>query len=522
MTKSILIVSLILLFVSNYQSGVNVAEVKSNIVCGGDISLLVYQEIAQNGSAHIGFSPFGSKRTFRLAGDKNENAFSPNGICISDSSFIFVWQGYHNMRGACIHAAIVHANGIITQDRRVFQYDGKDRYHPVIVPSLPNQYLVFWQDAKSGDYDIVASSISMQNDAMTSPFKVNEDTCEWSQYYPEAARVSNRILVIWQDRQRGHSAIWGQFLNVSGEKEGSNFLVSPGSELDQTEASIVSMGNRFAIIWQEAKPDTMRIMMRFIEYLGMSDEVLMRDTNRAPTRTNAQGAFFYDVIQVSESNIARACTNAQGAFFHDGKLVAIWMDQRGGNLHIYGQLFDHTGDPIGNNFEIERLFSILKKNKAEKSVSEHTIELHLEGDQMLPDIAIDVDGTLLVCWTEVSEDGISLKLNADSFDWEDWIPDKYHPQIQKRFWLYPPSPSPFEKKIAIRFEMARAEKVTITVYDATGRRIIRLNDTQLPEGAHQLTWDGTDGNGKKVSVGSYFILMQTADFHKTRKVIKAK
>ena len=228
------------------------------------------------------------------------------------------------------------------------------------------------------------------------------------------------------------------------------------------------------------------------------------------------------VIQVSESNIARARANAQCAFFHDGKLVVVWTDQRDENLHIYAQLFDRNGRHIGTNFEIEKLFSIIKKNEVVKNLSKDINKSHLGNDQFLPDIEIDEDGRLFVCWTEVSEDRVSLKLNTDSCTWEDWIPKKYHNQIQKRFWLYRPSPSPFEKDVKIRFEIPRSEKVTVTIYDVTGRKVIKLNDNILSEGAYNLKWDGTDNQGRKVSAGSYFIFMEAGDFHKTRKVIKIK
>ncbi|HEX6790031.1 MAG TPA: CehA/McbA family metallohydrolase [Candidatus Krumholzibacteria bacterium] len=46
---------------------------------------------------------------------------------------------------------------------------------------------------------------------------------------------------------------------------------------------------------------------------------------------------------------------------------------------------------------------------------------------------------------------------------------------------------------------------TVAVYDAAGRVVRRLFDGTLPEGGHELEWDGRDAHGSQVASGVYFV-----------------
>ncbi|MBN2364338.1 T9SS type A sorting domain-containing protein [candidate division WOR-3 bacterium] len=61
--------------------------------------------------------------------------------------------------------------------------------------------------------------------------------------------------------------------------------------------------------------------------------------------------------------------------------------------------------------------------------------------------------------------------------------------------------------------------VGIRVYDATGRVVAVLTESYKPAGCHSLSWAGTDGEGKFISNGVYFINIETRDNSATRKMI---
>jgi len=57
----------------------------------------------------------------------------------------------------------------------------------------------------------------------------------------------------------------------------------------------------------------------------------------------------------------------------------------------------------------------------------------------------------------------------------------------------------------VRFSVAKAGRVQVSIYDVTGRKIRNLADRVFPAGESKLEWDGTDDAGSKVARGVYFV-----------------
>ena len=88
--------------------------------------------------------------------------------------------------------------------------------------------------------------------------------------------------------------------------------------------------------------------------------------------------------------------------------------------------------------------------------------------------------------------------------------------------LHQNHPNPFNPVTAIRFEVARAGKVTLEVYDATGALVVGLLDAPKEAGLHTVTWDGRNRSGHEVPSGVYFYRLQSGDTELTRKMILLK
>lgn len=71
----------------------------------------------------------------------------------------------------------------------------------------------------------------------------------------------------------------------------------------------------------------------------------------------------------------------------------------------------------------------------------------------------------------------------------------------------------------IAYSLAKSCQVSICIYDATGRSVANLVDRKAEAGSHEVIWNGTDKNGKKVSAGIYFVKMDAGEFTATEKVI---
>lgn len=65
-------------------------------------------------------------------------------------------------------------------------------------------------------------------------------------------------------------------------------------------------------------------------------------------------------------------------------------------------------------------------------------------------------------------------------------------------------PNPFAASTTIRFSVARPSRVGFAIYAADGRHARTLLDSDLPEGRHEVEWDGRDDAGRDLGAGVYF------------------
>jgi len=77
--------------------------------------------------------------------------------------------------------------------------------------------------------------------------------------------------------------------------------------------------------------------------------------------------------------------------------------------------------------------------------------------------------------------------------------------------LYQNYPNPFNSSTFISFTLPQRgaeQQVSLEVYDVQGRLIIRLVDEPLPGGHYSVCWRGTNGGGRGVASGIYFVRLK--------------
>jgi len=70
--------------------------------------------------------------------------------------------------------------------------------------------------------------------------------------------------------------------------------------------------------------------------------------------------------------------------------------------------------------------------------------------------------------------------------------------------LGPARPNPARGSAVFRYELPRESRVTLSVFDASGRRVRAIVDGRRGAGAHVARWDGRDEDGRRVTSGVYF------------------
>ncbi len=82
-----------------------------------------------------------------------------------------------------------------------------------------------------------------------------------------------------------------------------------------------------------------------------------------------------------------------------------------------------------------------------------------------------------------------------------------------------PNPLKSGNTTNIKFSLPRAEKVSIKVYDVSGRRIKTLVDGVRQPGHHYVTWNGHNEKGVAVAPGIYFYQMKFANEVYSKKIV---
>ena len=99
-------------------------------------------------------------------------------------------------------------------------------------------------------------------------------------------------------------------------------------------------------------------------------------------------------------------------------------------------------------------------------------------------------------------------------------PGVYSPEIPAEFHFGGIYPNPFSAEAAISFSLPSAGRVSVTIYDMSGRAVRTLSDTEMQAAEHTLMWDGLDQAGSAVGAGVYFCRLQACGETVTQKILR--
>ncbi len=92
--------------------------------------------------------------------------------------------------------------------------------------------------------------------------------------------------------------------------------------------------------------------------------------------------------------------------------------------------------------------------------------------------------------------------------------------IHQKLYLSPAYPNPFNSSTQVSFYLPKRTNVTLTIYDITGKEVIRLIDNRFfVPGKHEILWNGVNQAGKEVSSGIYLYELKAGDFKQVKKML---
>ncbi len=84
--------------------------------------------------------------------------------------------------------------------------------------------------------------------------------------------------------------------------------------------------------------------------------------------------------------------------------------------------------------------------------------------------------------------------------------------VAKGFSLDQNYPNPFNPSTTIHFNVGKRAKVSVVLFDITGKQVTTLVNDSKEAGSYNVRWNGTSGNGISVASGTYFCrMLATAD-----------
>jgi hypothetical protein len=127
-------------------------------------------------------------------------------------------------------------------------------------------------------------------------------------------------------------------------------------------------------------------------------------------------------------------------------------------------------------------------------------------------------------WYVDATDGIDTTSSTQTFKFKTPVTgfEKYPIEIPDVFKVEQNYPNPFNLSTVIRFSVPIATQVSVTVYDMTGRKIIRLINDDMEAGYYTVTWDGKNSKGVAVGSGTYLYVVTAGGYREVKKMVLLK
>ncbi len=119
---------------------------------------------------------------------------------------------------------------------------------------------------------------------------------------------------------------------------------------------------------------------------------------------------------------------------------------------------------------------------------------------------------------------ITWSSNGDIIDLGDLITniDESKAAVPDKFDISQNYPNPFNPATKIKYQLPKAEQVTITIYNILGQIVKRLVYENQEAGYYTIEWDGRNNINNKVATGVYIYRIRAGNFIESKKMILLK
>ena len=461
--------------------------------------------------------------------------FSPTIISDGAGGAIVTW--YHEGPGTYgIYAQRVNASGVVqwTANGVVICSGAGTKWNPMIVSDGAGGAIITWYDYRNGSYDIYAQRVNASGVVQWTANGVAVCAAALAQDSPViASDGAGGALVAWADNRGGVYDIYAQRVNASGAVQwtidGVALCAASG---DQSTPAIVPDGAGGAIVtWDDARGAGRDIYAQKVNASGSvqwtADGVALCAANgdqRYPqiASDDAAGAIVtwqdyrsgteYDVYaqRVNASGVVQwtangvpLCTARWDDYYPTitsdgwGGAIVTWFDLRSGINDIYAQRVNASG--------------------AVQWTANGVPVCVVTGGQTYPTIASDGWGGAVIAWQDFR--GADWDISCMRID-ANGLPVLTAAETPAaRIELHQNYPNPFNPTTTLSYSIPAKCRVTLGIYDISGRCVARLVDAAQDKGSYKVEWSGRDGAGNPLASGVYFCRLASGTRTISKKMV---
>ncbi|MDI6839981.1 MAG: T9SS type A sorting domain-containing protein [bacterium] len=387
-------------------------------------------------------------------------------IAFADSSYLVAWHAFPSswdIWGARVTPSgeVLDPNGIT-----IGAWAGNQGYPSVAYGGV--NWLVVWDDSRNGKEDIYGARVK-KSGAVMDIFGIPISTAPLEQWFPSVAFDGDNYFIVWQDCRTGiNFEIYGARLTPGGTLLDPDGICLFPSGLGRSCVlpRICFGGTHYFVTWMDTRNGNWDI------YGGrVTREGVVLDPSGIPICTNSSAQGFQSVT------------------FDGTNYIVLWEDWRSGtNCDIYGAIIDTSGEII------ETIVV------SDKPVTEVT-----------PAIANGPSNKALFTYSRYASSPYEV-LRAYG---------KYYPFIgveeailDKTTLLLKITPNPFTQTTVISYQLPVKSKVSLRVYDISGRLVKTLVDEVKEVGYHSTVLDA-----KLMREGIYFCKLEYGGRVLTQKMV---
>jgi len=189
---------------------------------------------------------------FEISAASSDQCFPTLAYNRTEQEYLVVWQD-HRGGNWDIYGRCVFPNGNQGDSFPIVTAPDNQERPDVVYNGTDNEYLVVWQDYRSGDWDIYGRRISSQCSPQGDEFVISQGAAR--QWYPSLAydNSKNQYLAVWWDNRNGNGGdIYGQQVAANGELLGENLPISTAEGVQRfPDVAFSRSDNDYLVVWQD-------------------------------------------------------------------------------------------------------------------------------------------------------------------------------------------------------------------------------------------------------------------------------